>query len=102
MKLVDWTDGRGWKRKSYIRDHDAETRAASGVPAGPPDIDSLDWNEIKRQINDFLVTNNLLTWDAVQHSTLGLNGATAILKRHLTVLYRADDQARKEPIKKSK
>jgi len=99
MKLVNWVDERGWKRKSWIRDNDAESKAVHGVPAGPPDLDTLDWERIKKDINDVLVENDLLTWDNVQHSTLGLNAAVAILKRRLTELYRADDVARKQPNK---
>ena len=59
MKLVNWTDRRGFKYRSILPDNSDENMAPHGVPAGPPNLDQLDWDAIKHEINDGLYRNGL-------------------------------------------
>lgn len=88
MKLVDYTDQNGFKHKVLIKDGDGEEMAPYGVPVGPPDLDALDWEYLKREMNNALFENELFTWDDVQRSQIGVQPALTIMKRALIALYR--------------
>lgn len=89
MKLVQWTDDKGYYRLSLIRDRDPEELAPQGLPYDPPDINSLDWERIKREIHNLLVSNRLLSWQDVQRSQNGITSiVNATVKRELIILYR--------------
>lgn len=92
MKLVQWTDDKGYYRLSLLRDKDSDELAPQGVPKGPPDIDSLDWEKIKRDIHNLLVSNRLLSWDDVQQSQTGITSiVNATLRRELIILFRQSE-----------
>lgn len=88
MKPVIWTDDKGYKHRSLIRDEDPERFASKGIPAGPPDLDHLDWEEIKRELNNYLVDKELFTWDDVMRSQNGITLALGLLRRRLIAYYR--------------
>lgn len=109
MKLVTWTDASGYMRRSIIRDDDPDDRAPEiGIPADPPDLDTLNYDvlyetdadvpEFKRKLHNCLVQRGLITWKDVQYSQNGLTAAimaigrdrkiVVALKRQLVALYR--------------
>jgi hypothetical protein len=109
MKVITWTDECGYCHRSLIRDDDPDDKAAEiGVPADPPDLDRLNWDELylmgidvaefKRKLHNRLVRSGLITWADVQYSQNGLTTAImavgrdrkilAALKRQLVTLYR--------------
>lgn len=89
MRPVQWTDDKGYYRLSLLRDNDPEELAPKGLPSGPPDINELDWEELKREIHNLLVSNRLLTWDDVKRSQNGITSIVNVtLKRELILLYR--------------
>lgn len=89
MKLVQWTDDNGYYRLSLLRDKDPDELAPQGVPHEPPDINDLDWERIKREIHNLLVSKRLLNWKDVQRSQNGItNTINATIKRELIMLYR--------------
>jgi predicted nuclease with TOPRIM domain len=90
------TDRRGYKRRVMVRDNDSDEMLEYGVPAGPPDMDSLDWERLKREINNALVDNGLFTWDDIQKSSVGLNAANTVVKRHLSGIYHEQARINKE------
>lgn len=90
VKIVVWTDENGWKHRSLLRDDDPEYLAPAGIPRDPPDIQRLDWEEIKRLIHNELIERELETWKDVEASQNGLTSSIlAVLKRQLVGLYRA-------------
>ena len=95
MRLVKYRDIDGWIHATYIRDSDPDSLAPKGVPAGPPDLTMLDWEQIKKEINNALVESDLFTWDDVQRSSVGLRLAGSIVMRYIQQLYREDDIARR-------
>ena len=60
MRKVVWTDRRGWKKVSLVRDTDPDTAAPQGLPAGPPDLSEVDCPEVLKEINNRLVDEGLL------------------------------------------
>lgn len=90
MKLVKWTDSEGWKHLSLLRDDDPPQMAIQGINRDPPDINQLDWNEIKRDLHNELVGRGLSDWREVQKRQGDLTGAIqAVLRRRLKLLYRS-------------
>lgn len=89
MKNVISVDNRGYKRIYSIRDKDNDKDAKLGIPIGPPDISSLDWDLIGRDINNELVDKGLITWDDVVRSQNGLSQViVSIVRRKIVELYR--------------
>ena len=88
MRPIAWVDKRGYKRLSLVKNTDGEDAAPRGLPCGVPDLDQVDWEDMKKEINNALHDACLFTERDLHKSTAGLNIAAAILKRRLTMLYR--------------
>lgn len=101
MRPVVYTDGKGYMRRVLVLDSDKDDMAEYGMPAGPPDIERLDWNQIKREINNALVTHGLNTWMDVQRSTVGMNAPMSIIKRHMIMLYKIEYNEAKNRVSKT-
>lgn len=95
MRYVVYTDERGWKRRSLVRDTDSDEMAPKGIPAGPPDLDTVDWNAIKKEINNAMVDQGLFTWNDLQGSSVGLQVVTLPIRRALSSMFREQDKQRK-------
>lgn len=87
MRYTIITDKRGYKRRVMLRDTDGDEMAEYGIPAGPPNLDGIDWEYVKRDINDTLVKHGLFTWQDVLDSSVGLNAVVNVVKRHIKGLY---------------
>lgn len=94
MRYVITVDSKGYKRRMMVRDHDGDEKAAQGIPAGPPDLNRLDWEAIKKEINNTLADQGIFTWNDVNNSQgVGLSLVSTIIKRHVAGLMK-EDQAR--------
>ena len=88
MKEILWTDRRGYRHRSLIRDDDDESDAPLGLRRDPPNIEDLDWEGVKKDLHNKLVDQGLCSWRDVQQRG-GLRGAiVSALKRRLVALYR--------------
>lgn len=88
MRLVEWTDKRGYQWRSWIRDEDPDEMASQGIPEGPPPLEGLDWEAIKRDIHNRLFDAGLFSWRDVQEKK-GLRGAIlSAMRKRLIYLYR--------------
>lgn len=93
MRRIDWEDRNGYKRASLIRDHDPDSVAEAGIPMGPPDLEALDWEGLKRDLHNALMEAHILTWEDLQKTNANLQGiACRALKRHIVQLFKLDDQ----------
>lgn len=93
MKTVLWIDDKGYKHRSMIRDNDPDSLAPSGIPCDPPDLNRLDWEELKRQLHNMLVEKGLATWEDVQQSQNGVTtSVVSIFKRPLIGLFRSAEE----------
>lgn len=89
MRLVDWQDRAGRKRRSWVRDEDPDNMAEYGLPANPPDVELIDWEQVKRDLHNALFEMNIVTWDdVVKQQTSLQSAAITALKNHLVRLYR--------------
>jgi hypothetical protein len=89
MRLVRWTDDKGYDHLSLLRDGDPDRMAPQGIPADPPSLDLLDWESIKRELHNELVSRELVDWKAVQRSGEGVTAAIlAVMRRKVVLLYR--------------
>lgn len=92
MRYVTWTDERGYKHRSLIRDTDPDTAAPMGIPSDPPDLSQINWANLEKALHNALVDRGLFTWDDVQRSGNSLVGAiNSVLKREVQTLYRQQE-----------
>lgn len=88
MRVVTWTDKNGYKHRSLVRDDDPDDMAEQGVLQDPPNLEELDWADIKMDLHNALVERGLFSWRNVQERG-GLRGAIlSTMKRRLVYLYR--------------
>lgn len=88
MKPVIWTDDKGRKRRSLIKDTDGVEMARFGVPADPPDIRSLDIEAMLNEMENLQYELGLFNWRAALNNQTGLQALINVFKRHLLGLYR--------------
>ena len=89
MKIVEWTDNKGYKRKRAIKDTDSNESAIHGMPLEPPDLERLDWKQLKLDLYHNLMNRDLVSWQDVQYSQNGVTSAIlATFKRKIIALYR--------------
>ena len=97
MRYVITVDSKGYKRRMMIRDTDGDERAVFGIPAGPPSLDRLDWEVIKKEINNTLADQGIFTWNDVNNSNgVGLSLISTIIKRYVAGLLKEDQARAKE------
>jgi hypothetical protein len=88
MRLVEWEDKHGYRHRSLVRDDDPDEMGPQGILQDPPNLEELDWEGIKRDIHNALVSAGLISWRNVQEKR-GLRGAIlSPVKRRLVQLYR--------------
>lgn len=88
MRLVTWTDQHGYKHRSLVRDGDPDEMAPQGILQDPPNLEGLDWEEVKRDLHNALVDTGMTSWSKVQGGG-DLRGAIlSAMKRKLVYLYR--------------
>ena len=94
MRKETWTDENGFRRISMLRDNDPPHMASRGIPIEMP-LDDLDWEEVKKKLNNALIDRGLYTIDEIQKDREALSGAVLFaIRRPLLELFR--DSARKE------
>lgn len=91
MKPITYKDSKGFLHRVLIKDSDSDDAAPYGLPVGP-DIRSIDWDKLIKEINNVLVKHEVFSWRDAQHKPVGFSAAMNILKRHLIALYRQDNQ----------
>ena len=93
MRQVIWTDDKGFKKVVMLRDSDPDSMARAGIPVRLP-VDDLDWNAIKRDLNNILIDRGLFTLDDVKASKSGLHNAiTYALLRKLTKAHKEKEKS---------
>lgn len=102
MRYVIFTDERGFRRRVMVRDTDGDEMARGGIPAGPPDLNAIDWEWLRREINNKLVEHGLFTWDDVMKSTIGLKVVETLVRRALKSAYQEQARIKSEESSASK
>jgi hypothetical protein len=92
MRKVIYTDRQGFKYASLVRDSDPDEAAASGLPLGPPNLDGLDMEEVKRDINNFLVEQGVFNIkDLPRHPNAITQATRAALVGRIVVLFKQQE-----------
>jgi hypothetical protein len=92
MRKVIYTDRLGFKRAALVRDTDPDDAAASGLPLGPPDFNLLDMEEVKRDINNFLVEQGVFNIkDLPRHPNAITQAVRSALVGRIVVLYKQQE-----------
>lgn len=88
MREVSWTDARGYQWRSLVRDDDPDESASQGILLGPPPLAELDWEGIRKDLHNELVSHRLFSWRDLQERG-GLPGIIlGAMKRRVVALYR--------------
>jgi hypothetical protein len=90
MKHIIVTDERGLQYRYFVMDGDNENDESvreHGIPSGPPDLDLLDWDGIKRDINNALLKGNVYCHEDIRKSQDIINYIGTIVKRKVIALY---------------
>jgi hypothetical protein len=95
MKYIVYTDSDGYTRRVLVKDDDDETKAPYGIPAGPPDMRSLDWDGVARTINNVLADMEVFTWDDWQKNPGAANASLNIVKHALIAIFREEHNIRR-------
>jgi len=97
LKKVVIEDAHGYKHAFLLRDTDPVSMAEQGIPLEPPDVNLIPWEEVKRDLHNALVEYGLFTWQDVQRGQNRITTITrSLIKRHLVLLYRLDEQEVKQ------
>lgn len=90
MREVIYTDGKGRRHRSLVRDDDPDAAAPRGIRRDPPDVRTIDWEKVKLELHNGLVDLGLFTWADVQQKQDFVTGLLlGVLRRRLVELYRA-------------
>lgn len=92
MRLVKWQDRHGQWHASWLRDQDPDDLAHAGIPHDPPDLNKIDWEEVKQEIHNQFVIKGLFTWpDVIQQQTAVTNIVQSVVKRRLISLFKQQE-----------
>jgi hypothetical protein len=85
MRRVIWEDRNGYTRASLVRDGDPDEDAEYGVPIEPPDLDKIEWEEVKRDLYNNLVRQGIFTYEDMRNAQNAIRRAV-ILALHKKVV----------------
>lgn len=91
MKLVEWTDDRGYKHKALVRDTDTEAMAQQGMGMAldPPDVEQIDWELVKRDLHNLLMLHGIINWESIKSDNPFFTASLIkALKRHVVALFK--------------
>lgn len=89
MKVLTWEDKHGYKYRSLVRNDDDNPEI--GLPDNIPDLNQIDWEQVKKELHNRLTENELITWKDVQLSQNGVTSAIlSVLKRRIINLYKLE------------
>lgn len=93
MKLVEYTDLDGFKHLSWIKDNESDDKAKEGISCDPPDLSRIDWEQVKREINNRMVDMRLTDWDkVVKHQNALGSIINSVIKKQLVFLFREGER----------
>lgn len=90
LRTVTWTDERGFVRQALVRNGDPdETAPERGIPNDPPDLDRLDWEELKRELHNELARRGLYDQGDVERHQSGVSSAVRrVITKRILALYK--------------
>lgn len=61
MRLVRYENEDGFLRQGFIKENMPASDADKGIEYNPPDLNRIDWDAVKREINNDLIKVDLIT-----------------------------------------
>jgi len=93
MKLVEWKDQEGYMRRRSVKNGDPQELWGLGIPEESPSMELLNWDDIKRDIHNQLMSRKLYTFHDVQRSQNGVTAAVqAAIAKKIVALYREQEK----------
>lgn len=87
MKRVIVTDANGWQKAYIVKDDAEDTRF--GIPNSPPDLNELNWDEIKQELNNLLTQEGITTWQDIQNKPDLFQGIVlSVVRNRIVNLYK--------------
>lgn len=88
MRIVTWTDKDGYLHRALVRDTDPDTAGPRGVPLDPPDLGSLDWEGVRRDLHNSLVSQGIVSWRDLQRADNIKGLIVSVLKPRVIALFK--------------
>jgi hypothetical protein len=87
MRIVTWTDSKGFKHRSSVRNTDPDNMAEMGVRQDPPDFHRIDWEDVIRDLHNACAEQGIVTWQEYQrHDMRGI--ILGAIQRRIQTLFR--------------
>lgn len=90
MRVVKYIDKKGYLRAAMIKEEDPDSMAKYGIPVEIPDLETLDWDGLKRDMHNALTQAELYTLENVMKSGQAFAPAMTVMKRYLHEIYMMD------------
>ena len=88
MRLVRYEDDDGYLYQAWIPENAPASDADKGIPHNPPDVERLDWDVIKRELNNLLIKRNLITQKDIDTSNALAGTIATVIQPKLIELYK--------------
>jgi hypothetical protein len=89
MRTVIIIDRFGYKRAYLCTDDMSDEEAEQGIPRTLPDLDLIEWEEVKKQLNNMLVDRGIFTLADVYNAQNAVSSTCrSVLKNRIVNLYR--------------
>jgi len=89
MRTVIWTDRKGYKHRSQIRDEDPDESAPMGILQDPPDLHQVDWEGVMRDLHNAFVDTGVTSWLELQRKQNLQNVIFRAVKPRIIHLFRS-------------
>lgn len=90
MKRVIIKEENGELHAFWVKDDAVD--AKYGIPCDPPDLNKLDWDDMRMQIHNQLLERNITTWQDVQREQTAITSIVqSVVKNAIVNLYKLTD-----------
>lgn len=90
MKHIIWTDEKGWKHRMLVKDTDGMREAKYGIKQDPPMISAGDWEALRREVNNFMVDNNLYKFQDYVSNQSAAMALLNLIKRFIVAQFKQE------------
>lgn len=97
MKRIIWTDKKGFKHASMIRDTDPDSEALFGIPDDPPDM-SQTLENFKKILHNEFVERGITRYRDYVNKQNEISAILNMLRRDIISTFRIDEIEHKETV----
>lgn len=89
MRTVIWTDRKGYKHRSLIKDDQPDSEAPMGIVQDPPDLHEVDWEAVIKSLHNSFVETGVTSWLELQRKQNLQNVIFRCVKPRIIALFRS-------------